>query len=134
MNPRSRSSRCNGVTWTRRQQGGHSTGTALRQALGRLPKTHDLPRQWNGWQEGRRDQEHDRLREIISEWPIGVPEASEEEAETFAQAEMDPLDESLKADRNAERTSRPGHMTKIVSFCGFACCEPSPTPRYSPTY
>lgn len=88
----------NGVTWTRRQ-GGRSTGSELLQALEELARMGDVSRQWNWWQEGRRDQEHDRLWRILGEWDNGVPEVTEEEAEAFAQAEMDKADERLEADR-----------------------------------
>lgn len=88
----------NGVTWTRRQEG-RSTGPEFLQALEDFCRMGDLSRQWNWWQEGRRDHEHDRLWQIISEWDNGAPEKSEKEAEAFADAEMDKLDERLEANR-----------------------------------
>ncbi|SDU25445.1 hypothetical protein [Jiangella alkaliphila] len=88
----------NGVRWTRRLEG-RSTGPEFLQALEDFCRTSDLSRQWNWWQEGRRDHEHDWLWQILSEWDNGAPQKSEEEAEDFAQAEMDKLDERREADR-----------------------------------
>ncbi len=90
-----------GVTWTRRP-GATSTGPELLQALADLPGMYgDVSRQWNWWQEGRRDQEHDRLWQILREWDNGAPkrEDTKEEDEALGQAELDKVDKSLEADR-----------------------------------
>lgn len=89
----------NGVTWTRRR-GGTSTGQELLQALEDLTAFYsDLSRRWNWWQEGRREQEHDRLMRIMHEWDNGAPDSTEEEAEAFAQAETEKLDRRFEEDR-----------------------------------
>ncbi|MFC4003699.1 hypothetical protein ACFS2C_10000 [Prauserella oleivorans] len=91
----------NGVTWTRRPRA-TSTGAELLQALADLPGLYsDVSRQWNWREEGRRDQEHDRIWQIIREWDNGAPdrEYTEEEAEALGQAELDKVDKRLAEDR-----------------------------------
>jgi hypothetical protein len=59
-----------GVTWTR-LPGPTSTGAELLRALTNLRGMYsDVSRQWSWWQEGRRDQEHDRVWRILREWDI----------------------------------------------------------------
>ncbi|NDL56620.1 hypothetical protein [Phytoactinopolyspora mesophila] len=96
----------NGVTWTRQPEG-RSTASEFLHALDDFCRLEDLSRQWNWWQEGRRDQEHDRLWQIVSEWDNGAPKVSKAEAEAFAQAEMGKVHESLEADRK--------HRTDLVA-------------------
>lgn len=91
----------NGVTWTRRP-GATSTGPELLQALADLRGMYsDVSRQWNWWQEGRRDQEHDRIWQIINKWDNGAPvrEYTEEEADALGQAELDKVSKSLEEDQ-----------------------------------
>lgn len=90
----------NGVTWTR-VAGGMSTSPQLLQALADLRGFSTVSHQWNWWQEGRRDQEHDRLWEVLGEWENSADrrEHTEVELEAFAQAELDKVDKRLEEDR-----------------------------------
>lgn len=67
----------NGVTWTRRP-GGSSTGQQLLHALTELQGMYsDVSHRWNWWQEGREEQEHDRVLQVVREWDNGAPSCSE---------------------------------------------------------
>lgn len=88
----------NGVTWTRRHGGG-STGHQLLQALTELQRMYSHERRWNWWQEGREQQEHDRVMKVLHEWDNGAPPSTAEEAEAFAQAQLDQVDKDLAEDR-----------------------------------
>lgn len=94
----------NGVTWTRRP-GSRSTGAQLLQALREWPGIYrDLPRQWNWWEEGRRDREQAALRQIIEEWDNGAPELSEAELDALMQEQRDMVDQRLEASKQRRTT------------------------------
>lgn len=88
----------NGVTWTRRPDG-RSTGQQLLAALEGFCTVYSDVSLWNWWEEGRRDREHDRHWHVLCEWDNGAPESTPEEAEAFAQAQLDDLDRKLEQDR-----------------------------------
>lgn len=89
----------NGVTWTRRP-GGSSTGQQLLNALVEMRGMYtDVSRRWNWWEEGREQEERDRVLRVVHEWDNGAPSCTEEEAEAFAQAEMAKIDKDLAEDR-----------------------------------
>lgn len=91
----------NGVTWTR-LPGATSTGSQLLQALAGMRGLYtDVSRQWSWWQEGRRDQERDRVWRILREWDNGAPhgEYTDEEEEALGQAELDEIKKDLEEDR-----------------------------------
>lgn len=85
----------NGVTWTRRPDG-TSTGKQLLQALDDLRTIYSDESRWNWWEEGRLDMEHDRHWRVLREWDNGAPKSTPEEAESFAQAQLDELDRKLE--------------------------------------
>jgi hypothetical protein len=126
----------NGVTWTR-QPRTTSTASELLQALVDLPGLYDnVSRQWNWWQEGRRDQEHDRVWRVVRKWDNGAPEGdyTEEEAEALGQAELDEVKRAWRRTEGAGLTSWPKRMTRTASICACACCERNLTPRSSRTF
>lgn len=88
----------NGVTWTRRPDG-TSSGQQLLEALDGFRAVHSDVSLWTWWEEGRRDREHDRHWRILREWDNGAPKSTPEEAEAFAQAQLDDLDRELEQDR-----------------------------------
>ncbi|MDO3704041.1 hypothetical protein Q3W71_20450 [Micromonospora sp. C28SCA-DRY-2] len=96
----------NGVTWTRIPDGRSSPADLLRE-LAQLTMNH-VEREWDWWQEGRAQQEHDRQWAILGEWDNGAsrrkphqdPEAS---AEAFL-AECDRRHEVEKQQRAARAT------------------------------
>ena len=87
-----------GVTWTRRPDG-TSSGQQLLEALDGFRTVHSDVSLWTWWEEGRRDREHDRHWRILREWDNGAPKSTPEEAEDFAQAQLDDLDLELEQDR-----------------------------------
>jgi hypothetical protein len=63
----------NGVAW-RRQPGGTSSGAEFLEALEAFTGFWgDAAVQWNWWQEGRRDHEHDRIMKVIRDWDHAAP-------------------------------------------------------------
>jgi hypothetical protein len=89
----------NGVTWTRRP-GAASTAEQLLQALSDLTGIYSDPaRQWSWWQEGRRDQEHDLVLQIVSEWDrCGPRRRSDDENAVLRHAEPDTVGKNLDED------------------------------------
>jgi hypothetical protein len=91
----------NGVTWTRRP-GATSTGPELLEALADLHGMYgDVARQWNWWQEGRRDREHDRVWRILGEWDNGAPKRkyTKAQADALGQTELDKVNRSVEEKR-----------------------------------
>lgn len=84
----------NGVTW-RRRPGGTSSAPELLHALEDLRGLHDISRQWDWWQEHRRDQEHDAVMRVLEEWDNGAPAKSPEEVDAFVAAELKDLDRQI---------------------------------------
>ncbi|MEH1129428.1 hypothetical protein [Micromonospora sp. CPCC 206061] len=89
----------NGVTWTRRP-GMTSTAEQLLQALSDLTGIYSDPaRQWNWWQEGRRDQEYDLVLQVVSEWDkYGPRRGSADEKTAPRHAEPDTFGKDLDED------------------------------------
>jgi hypothetical protein len=112
----------NGVVWIRRA-GGKSTGTDLLEALEDLRVHGDVSQRWDWWQDDRREQEHDRIWQIIGEWDNGAPgrEYTVEEAEAVEQAELDRIDKSWKTTGSAGLTWWPRCTTRIARTCAFGC-------------
>lgn len=89
----------NGVTFTRRP-GGRSTGPELLRALEEMRGLYtDVARQWNRWEEGRRDIEHDRIMAVFQEWDNSASEKSQEEVDALVQATHDDVDRSIQEDQ-----------------------------------
>jgi hypothetical protein len=89
----------NGVTWTRAPEGRSSPEDLLRE-LTELTK-HHVEREWDWWQDGRREQEHDRQWAILHEWDngaVGPDDGGDPEA--AAQAVLDDVDRRVKAERD----------------------------------
>src|SRR4030081_3342650 len=79
-----------------------SMATDLLQALKDLTGLYsDVSRQWNWWQERRRDDEHDRIWRVLGQWENGAPkrEYTKDEAESFGQAELAKTHKQLEEDR-----------------------------------
>lgn len=96
----------NGVTWTR-QPGGTSTADELVEALSVMGRMYsDVALQWDWWEEGRREQEHERVWRVLREWDNGADRRghTEEEIEAFLQANSDKVDKRIAADK--ERRAR----------------------------
>ena len=79
----------NGTLWTRRPDGRGSAGDLLRE-LTDLGKNH-IEREWDWWEDGRRDKEHDRQWAVLAEWDNGAkdppdfdPEAASKRREVHA--------------------------------------------------
>ncbi len=62
----------NGVAW-KRLPGGTSSGPEFLAALEALTSFSAVERQWNWWQEARREQEHDQLLDVIKQWDHAEP-------------------------------------------------------------
>jgi hypothetical protein len=63
----------NGVVWTR-CSGCASTGPELLHAMEELRTIGDVSTVWNWWQEGREQQERDRVMQVVLQWDNGAPE------------------------------------------------------------
>src|SRR6266516_2365487 len=88
----------NGVTWTR-APGGRSSPADLLRELTELTK-HHVEREWDWWQDGRRDQEHDRQWAILNEWENGTPERDDgPDPDAAAKAYLDELDRRTEVER-----------------------------------
>src|SRR5438067_6503972 len=88
----------NGVTWIR-APGGRSSPADLLRELTELTK-HHVEREWDWWQDGRRDQEHDRQWAILNEWDNGAPEPNDgEDPDAAAKAYLDELDRRTAVER-----------------------------------
>jgi hypothetical protein len=93
----------NGVTWTR-APGGSSSPAELLRELTELTK-HHVEREWDWWQEGRREQEHDRQWAVLNEWSNGAPEPDDGgDPGAATKAYLDEMDRRTEAER--ERRAR----------------------------
>lgn len=88
----------NGVVWTRHSDGTSTPDEFLR-ALADSRKLHNMSTQWNWSEDGRRDQEHDRVMQVVLQWDNGAPQSTDEEAEAFAEAELAKLDAKLEEEK-----------------------------------
>lgn len=88
----------NGVTWTR-IPGGRSSPPDLLRELAELTKGH-VEREWDWWQDGRREQEHDRQWAVLSEWNNRASEPEERvDPDAAVKAYLDECDRRFEAER-----------------------------------
>lgn len=62
----------NGVAW-KRHEGCTSSASEFLAALDESSRFWDVGHQWNWWQEGRRQEEHDRLWKVLEQWDHAAP-------------------------------------------------------------
>ena len=86
-----------GVLWTRVPDG-RSSPADLLQELADLGKAH-TDREWDWWQEGRREQEHDRQWAVLGEWDNGAPGPTERREHETAATYLEDIDRRLEAKR-----------------------------------
>jgi hypothetical protein len=66
---------------------------------------HHVEREWNWWQDGRQDQEHDRQWTILNEWDNGTPERDDGgDPDVAAKAYLDELDRRTEGERERRAT------------------------------
>ncbi|GEM_PF-6620424 len=88
----------NGVTWTR-APGGSSSPAELLRELTELTK-HHVEREWDWWQKGRREQEHERHWAVLNEWSNGAPEPDDGgDPGAATKAYLDEMDRRTEAER-----------------------------------
>ncbi|WUI01561.1 hypothetical protein OHR68_06995 [Spirillospora sp. NBC_00431] len=90
----------NGVTW-KRLPGATTGGTEFLAALKSLAGFDDVARQWNVWEEGQRDKEHQQLIAVLKQWNHASPPPggylSSEELEARWDAREKSRDEARRA-------------------------------------
>jgi hypothetical protein len=88
----------NGVVWTRVPDGRSSPSDLLAQLV-ELRKGH-VEREWDWWQDDRREQEHDRQWAVLIEWDNGAPPSPDgQDPDAVAQAYLDEVDLSMEVER-----------------------------------
>lgn len=119
----------NGVTWTR-VAGGRSGSADLLRELAVLGKGH-VEREWDWWQDGRREQEHDRQWAVLGEWDNGARERAElAGSDSSIEAYLEDLDRRAEATRqrrvdlaaeqyDMERASRRLQMMRAEADAAF---------------
>ena len=75
-----------------------------------------------GWQEGREDQEHDRLWAVLEQWDHATPPPGGYRPVEETMARID----AKHAERERERRDRPPRMTRIARWPAFACSVRGP--------
>jgi hypothetical protein len=92
----------NGVTW-RRQPGGTSSAAEFLNALAALTGFWtDVNRRWNWWEEGREDQEHDRIWNVLKQWEHAAPPPGGYRPVEEIRADLD----AKQAERDKQRQAR----------------------------
>lgn len=91
----------NGVVWTRKPGGRSSAGDLLRE-LTDLVKDH-IEREWDWWEEGRRDKEHERQWAVLAEWDNGAKDPPGFDPDAAAKAWMEDFDRRMEEQRRERK-------------------------------
>jgi hypothetical protein len=89
----------NGVVWTRRPAGRSSAADLLRE-LADLGKNH-IEREWDWWEDGRRDKEYDRQWAVFAEWENGAKDPAGFDPEAASKAYMEDFHRRMEEQRRA---------------------------------
>jgi hypothetical protein len=117
----------NGVVWTRKP-GGRSNADDLLRELAELAKGH-IEREWDWWEEDRRDKEHERQWAVLGEWDNGAVAPPGVDPAAAADAYMKDLQRQLEVERaerevlaaerydEARESLRPAACAPMTSTC-----------------
>lgn len=94
----------NSVAWKRRA-GCTSSPSEFLTALEVLSRFWDVDHQWNWWQEHRRDEEHDRLFNVLGQWDHATPPPGGYLSDEEVRARLDAQQDQRHQDRSARAAS-----------------------------
>jgi len=100
----------NGVVWTRKP-GGQSSADDLLRELADLVKEH-VEREWDWWEEGRRDKEHERRWAVLAEWDNGAEDPPGFDPDAAATAWMEDFDRRGEEQRREREALAAGRYDK----------------------
>ncbi|MEU8076077.1 hypothetical protein AB0B31_11560 [Catellatospora citrea] len=91
----------NGGIWTRKP-GGRSTAADLLREIDDLLKNH-IEREWDWWQEGRRDQERERQQAVLADWDNGAKSPPGFDPKAAAKKLIEDLRQEMEDERLARQ-------------------------------